>query len=280
MRKLMLSLLALAGGGLWHYARHIEPDALEINPITLTLPNLAAEFDGYRILQVSDIHRNAWMTPERLNAWMQRASLFAPDMVVFTGDFVSRRVMYAVEDFTTAFAHFNPPDGMFAVLGNHDYDVHEAAIRLREMLAAANICELRNAVHTLRRGDAVLHLAGVDDVVARQARLDAVLDVLPADGCAILLAHEPDFADISAPYNRFDVQLSGHTHGGQIRLPGLGSPVTPKHGRRYVVGWYKVKSMQLYVNCGIGTVSPRLRFNCPPEITVFTLRSAFSAAGG
>jgi len=99
-----------------------------------------------------------------------------------------------------------------------------------------------------------------------------VLALLPDEGCAILLAHEPDYADISAPTGRFDLQLSGHSHGGQVILPFIGPPILPSYSHKYPVGQYQVGSMIQYTNRGLGTVAPMVRFNCRPEITVFTLR--------
>jgi predicted MPP superfamily phosphohydrolase len=132
--------------------------------------------------------------------------------------------------------------------------------------------ELRNAVKTLRRGDAMLHLCGVDSVLEGVDRLDRVLEALPEGGAAVLLAHEPDFADTSAGTNRFDLQLSGHSHGGQVSLPLLRSAVLPRLSHRYPRGLYRVGGMFLYTNRGLGT-HPRFRFGCRPEITVFTLRA-------
>jgi predicted MPP superfamily phosphohydrolase len=103
--------------------------------------------------------------------------------------------------------------------------------------------------------------------------MDQVLKRLPEDGAAILLAHEPDFADISARTGRFDLQISGHTHGGQIRLPMIGFPYLPRFGRKYPRGLYKVGNMLQYTNRGVGMVHLPVRFNSRPEITLFTLSS-------
>jgi predicted MPP superfamily phosphohydrolase len=130
-----------------------------------------------------------------------------------------------------------------------------------------------NGFRTLRRGDDTLHLAGVDDLFARQARLHEVLTKLPVEGATILLAHEPDFADASASTGRFDLQLSGHSHGGQVRLPFIGAPYLPPYGRRYPCGLYELDGMLLYTNKGLGMFPPHVRFLCRPEITVFTLRA-------
>jgi predicted MPP superfamily phosphohydrolase len=136
---------------------------------------------------------------------------------------------------------------------------------------ASGFIHLSNRVHTLERGATRLHVAGVDSVLRRRARLDQVLAALPDDGAAILLAHEPDFAYISAATGRFGLQLSGHSHGGQIRVPVLTRYVLPHYSQRYVHGAYYAGNMLLYVNRGVGTVGLPLRFNSRPEITRFTL---------
>ena len=133
--------------------------------------------------------------------------------------------------------------------------------------------ELRNSVYTMRRGSDSLHLAGVGDVFVRDDNLDLVLKRLPIDGAAILLAHEPDFGDLSASTGRFDLQISGHTHGGQVVLPFFGPPILPDLGTRYPSGLYHIGEMLLYTNRGVGMSLPPIRFNCRPEITVFTLES-------
>ena len=136
----------------------------------------------------------------------------------------------------------------------------------------ALVQELPNEVLTLQRGAANLHVAGVDDIMVGADNLDQVLQSLPADGPAILLAHEPDFADKSAASGRFGLQLSGHSHGGQILLPQLG-PIRGQMFRKYPLGRYQVGDMVQYTNPGIGTHVLRLRINVPPEITVITLRT-------
>jgi uncharacterized protein len=157
------------------------------------------------------------------------------------------------------------------VLGNHDYENDTKAII--QVLAQSSIFHLGNAVYTLQRGSAMLHIAGVDDVGMGKDRLDLVLKQLPNNGAAILLAHEPDFADTSAATKRFDLQLSGHTHGGQIRLPFVKPLVLPPWGQKYYLGRYQVGEMIQYTNRGVGMTGLHLRFGARPEITVFTLDS-------
>lgn len=132
--------------------------------------------------------------------------------------------------------------------------------------------ELRNTSHVIRRGAGTLHLAGVDDYWIGQADLAATVASLPADACAILLAHEPDFADLSGATGRFALQLSGHSHGGQISLPLLGAPILPPYWRKYPRGRYQVGEMIQYTNRGLGMAQPYGRLNCRPEITLITLK--------
>jgi len=119
-----------------------------------------------------------------------------------------------------------------------------------------------------------LHVAGVNDYTERQDRLDHVLAHLPPAGAAILLTHEPDYADISSRSGRFDLQLSGHSHGGQVCPPLLGPLVLPRYGKRYPRGFYNVGGMALYTNRGLGMLWPHVRINSRPEITIFTLLRA------
>jgi hypothetical protein len=144
---------------------------------------------------------------------------------------------------------------------------------VRRILRESGIIEVGNSIHTIRRGESLLHIAGLDDYWEHKDRLDFVLKNLPPEGAAILLIHEPDFADISAATGRFDLQLSGHSHGGQVILPFFGPLVLPLYARKYPLGIYRVGQMFQYTNRGIGTIPPAIRFNCRPEITLLTLKS-------
>jgi uncharacterized protein len=267
---------AFVGAGVLYHGREVEPLDVEITTVSLVLPRLDPRFDGYRIAQVSDLHADGWMTPGRVLEMVRLLNAEAPDLVVITGDFATyspfRSMIRHVPGLVVPLRRIRPPDGTFAVLGNHDHKTNASVVR--RVLAAAGVVELHDAVRTLRREEAALHLCGVDSALQDTPRLDRVLEELPEEGSAILLAHEPDFADTSAALGRFDLQLSGHSHGGQVRLPALGpQPFLPRLSRRYPSGLYRVGEMFLYTNRGLGT-HPRLRLNCRPEITLFTLRSS------
>jgi uncharacterized protein len=251
------------------YAKLIEPNWIEIKSLQLTLPHLSSEFNGYRIVQISDIHRDRWMTPQRLTRIVRLVNQQKPDLVAITGDLVTRNLPKLIPTLAVSLDHLTPKDRTVAVLGNHDYENDTKAII--QVLAQSSIFHLGNAVYTLQRGSAMLHIAGVDDVGMGKDRLDLVLKQLPNNGAAILLAHEPDFADTSAATKRFDLQLSGHTHGGQIRLPFVKPPILPPWGQKYYLGRYQVGEMIQYTNRGVGMTGLHLRFGARPEITVLTL---------
>lgn len=263
---------AAFGAGGYVYATEIEPQWIDVTELRLTLPRLSAAFDGYRIVQISDLHADDWMTGERLSACMQLVNEQQPDLVAITGDFVTWHPNTVGTGLIDALRLLTPRDQTVAVLGNHDHWTSAAGVR--SILRQSDVLDISNAVHTIERGTEHLHLCGVDDIWEEQHRLDMVLADLPAAGAAILLAHEPDFADESAATGRFDLQLSGHSHGGQVVLPLLGPPVLPYLGRTYPLGLYQVDSMWQYTNRGVGAVSPRVRLNCRPEIAVLNLAAA------
>jgi hypothetical protein len=274
-RRVLLgaALGVLLLGGLV-YVRKVEPEDVEVVPVSLVLPRLDAAFEGYRIAQISDIHADGWMTPGRVLSLVNLVNAEAPDLVAITGDFATysrfRSLIRHASRLVAPLRRLQATDGVVAVLGNHDHKTDARTVR--RVLAASGVIELHNAVLTLRRGGESLYLCGVDDLKEGTPRLDRALEGLSEEGAAVLLAHEPDFADESAATGRFDLQLSGHSHGGQVGVPLLRYPFLPKLSRQYPTGLYRVGDMFLYTNRGLGA-HPRFRFNCRPEITVFTLRS-------
>jgi predicted MPP superfamily phosphohydrolase len=252
----------------------VRPGWVEVKHINLVLPRLAPEFHGYRLVQISDLHTDISLTRAHLADVVELINQQQPDLVAITGDFVSYEALPYLEDITATLSHLRPRDATVAVLGNHDYWTE--VVLIRQAIVSSGMIDLNNTIHTIRRGEARLHLAGVDDFWENHARLDEVMSQLPDFGAAILLAHEPDFADISAATRRFDLQLSGHSHGGQVIVPFWGPLVVPPYSLKYPVGCYRVGEMWLYTNRGLGESSIRLRVNCRPEITVFTLAAARS----
>jgi predicted MPP superfamily phosphohydrolase len=243
----------------------------EIVPVDVNIPELDPRFDGYRIVHITDIHLGQWLSTDRLRGVIDLVNKQNPDMVAITGDFVSYAVDHLVDDLTVCLKKLQPNDVSLAVLGNHDH--WNGADKIRNVLHKSGVIDISNDVYTLQRKEAILHIAGVDSVMLNKHRLDLVMDKLHSSGPAILLAHEPDFADISATTGRFSLQISGHSHGGQFMIPGIGTFIRGPHFLKYPIGKYKVGDMIQYTNRGLGTNIFWLRINCPPEITVFNLKS-------
>jgi hypothetical protein len=199
-----------------------------------------------------------------------------PDMIVFTGDFVTvpiagdeKKAAFEAEPCARLLRQMSAPHGLWAVMGNHDEgsDVEHVT----RALQAENIGVLANQSEAIERDGARIWLAGVNDVLSQTADLSKTLHRVPADEAVILLAHEPDFADEASRFP-IDLQLSGHSHGGQIRIPFLPPLYLPALAEKYFMGRYQVGPLQLYTNVGLGTMRIPMRLNCPPEITFLTLR--------
>lgn len=277
--SIQVAALGLLGYG---YSTEVEMNWIEITNLTLKIHHLDPAFKGLRLVQISDFHIGQWINKERLDRVFRMALDQAPDYLLLTGDYLEyrpygRRNEWATYEenlklISSSFVQLPAFCPTIAILGNHDHKIYAGWVE--QSLSEAGITVLRNSVMTIRRGNSQLHLAGLDDVSQKMDRLDVLMESLPADGAVILLAHEPDFADVAAATQRFDLQISGHSHGGQIDLPIVGPPLLPELGRKYPRGLYNIHNMLLYTNRGVGVTTVNARFNCRPEITVFTLEPA------
>lgn len=243
---------------------------VEITSPSIVLPKLSGVFNDYRFVQLSDFHLGTWLNARDLLEIVEIVNQQDPDLIAITGDFISYEPSRFSSDLIRILSGLNAKDGVIAVLGNHDH--YTDAGLIRAVLEQSGIIELGNRIHVVQRDLSHLIFAGVDDYMTRHADLESVITQIPnSHDPVILLAHEPDFADISAASGRFDMQISGHTHGGQICLPYYGNLYLPRYGRKYPSGQYLVENMVQYTNRGLGTSWVKFRFNCPPEITVFHL---------
>jgi uncharacterized protein len=253
----------------------LEPHAYAIERVQIELPRLPEAFHRFRIVQISDIHFGPYMHSAGVESAVRMAKAFEPDLVVLTGDFVSHplgeksgpRGARHAEPCAEALTQFGKTP-MLAVLGNHDC-WNDAGI-VAGTLKDRGIQVLRNQATVIERGRDRLWIAGASDAIAEDVDLPGALKPIPAGECTVLLAHEPDFADHASRYD-IDLQLSGHSHGGQVRLPGIGALILPELAKKYPEGLNRIRKLQLYTNRGLGVISPPVRFNCPPEITFHTL---------
>ena len=258
----------------------IEPNRPRLVRADVVLARLPPSFDALSIVHLSDFHFDPYFSVTPIQAATRIVNEVKPDLVVLTGDFVTLPLLKTraivmeaarqVEPCADLLRQLPAPLGIWAVLGNHDVFTH--ALHVEMTLRQAGIQVLRNRAVPLERDGKRIWLAGVDDVLAGGDDLERTLRGVPAAEAVVLLAHEPDFADQVANYP-IDLQLSGHSHGGQVRFPFLGALYLPKLARKYPLGLRQVGQLQLYTNPGVGTLRIPVRWNCPPEVTLIRLRS-------
>ena len=249
-----------------------KPELFDLVNVNVKINDLPFTFHNYRIINLTDIHLGQWISPEYLNGVTDYVNSLNPDMITLTGDYDSYILEGYEDDLLDSFKKLKAKDGKFAVLGNHDH--WAGADEIREILKQSDIVDLSNDVYTLEKKGEKLNISGVDSLTVGADDFDKVLEKLPNDGASILLVHEPDFAEISSKTNRFDLQMSGHSHGGQLVIPGVKTtPFRCSYSIKYPVGAYKVKNMIQYTSKGLGTNSFWLRINCKPEITQFYLKT-------
>lgn len=252
--------------------KKFDPKNIEVVEVDIELDNIGWDFNNYKILNLCDIHLGQWVNPEYLDSLVDYVNTLNYDLITLTGDYVS----YIIEGYDDAlkdsFKKLKAPDGKFGVLGNHDHWMGSSIIR--DIFKESDIVDLSNDVVILERGDEKVNLAGVDSCTVCADNLDKVLSKLENDISTILLAHEPDFAKESSQTGRIDLQISGHSHGGQFIIPGVETtPFRGPNSTKYPVGLYKVGEMTQYTSKGLGTNSFRIRINCKPEITIITLKT-------
>ncbi len=272
MQAAISSLAAGTGVYVWDYSS--EPGHLRLEQVRLPIAGLPAPFEGYRIINLTDLHFGPAIAYQTVRRAIEVTRRLAPDLIVLTGDFITLSLDEA--RLRDALQQLDAPDGVWAVMGNHDYWSGEVE-GVRRVLAEAGIAELRNAHTSLERGGERVWLAGVDDIWEEKHDLEAALDGIPEGETTILLAHEPDYADEVAPTGRVALQLSGHSHGGQVRIPVLDVPVLSElvHlARKYPLGLYRLgeypPGMWLYTSAGVGrSLVPRAYAS--PEVTEITL---------
>jgi predicted MPP superfamily phosphohydrolase len=266
------------------YANDFSRHDLEIAERTFHLRNLPPAFDGFRIVQFSDIHLEQFTEDFFLREVIRRVNALNADLLLITGDYISRGprsidFSFAAAGHCAALLSTLTCPLRFGILGNHDAWVGSRIIR--DHMENNGLPLLVNQFLRIERNGEHIFLAGLDDCFSGFPNLSLALPAKP-DAPVILMVHEPDFANdiIAHPRGRLvDLMLAGHTHGGQIRIPGLRPLALPPKGRIYPEGHFHVGNSQLYVNRGIGTVGVPFRFNCPPEITVATLRPVDKLTG-
>ena len=275
-RRAFLGGAGAAALGVGLYAGTHARHELEVTHHRIAIRNLPDAFVGMRIAQISDIHLLEYTETSYFEQVIQRVNSLNPDLVLLTGDFVSRgpgprRIGIRAAGLAAEITSQLKAPQRLAILGNHDVGV--GADLIVHELESHGTPVLVDSYLPLERRMERLYICGSDDAGTRTPDPNLAIPREP-HAPVIYLVHEPDYIDIFQHHPRFplvDLMLSGHTHGGQMRLPFIGPLVLPPMGKKYVAGHFQFGHMQLYVNRGIGTVGLPFRLNCPSEITQVTL---------
>lgn len=253
----------------------LEPHAPVAEHITIRLPRLPEAFHGFRIVQMADLHFGPYTGKAEVERAVRVALSLKPDLTILTGDFVSHSLF--LRDGNDGARHAEPCAQVLqrltgapvvSVLGNHDH--WNNADLVADALDSHGLNTLRNESWPIEKDGQRIWIVGIDDVFERANDLPKALSGIPPAEVKIAAVHEPDFADETARHP-VDLQLSGHSHGGQVRIPGFGAPILPPLGTKYPIGLRQIGNLQLYTNRGIGVIGPPIRLNCPPEVTLITL---------
>src|SRR5262245_59334541 len=259
------ALGSTAAGGVYPF---LEAKWCRVVRRTIALPNLPRPFHGTTVALLADIHHGPFVPLAYIRHVVALTNALRPDIVALAGDYVDRSDAYVAPGISEL-GRLRAPMGRFAVRGNHD-NWHSEPVSTAA-LADAKLPDLNNTGVWLERRGARLRICGVGDLWTDHQNLHAALGDATRDDAVLLLSHNPDFVEtLRDP--RVGLVLSGHTHGGQVVVPGFGAPIVPsRYGQKYLYGLVQGPSAQVFVTRGVGTVTPPVRFQCRPEVVLITL---------
>jgi predicted MPP superfamily phosphohydrolase len=242
-----------------------------VRAVDIFVAGLPAAFEGYRIAQISDLHCGPFASARRIAGWVEAVNRLDADLIAVTGDLITSGPDY-VDVVAEELGNLSARDGVYAAMGNHDYFTEGELVATA--LDRAGLTVLRNRGVTLRRDEGALYVAGADDTWTHRHDVAAALTGRPANAPVVLLAHDPALFPEAVSHG-VALTLSGHTHGGQIGLPGFSHRLNlARVMTRFTTGVYRSGKSTLYVNRGLGTTGPPVRLAVAPEIALLTLRAA------
>ena len=273
--RIALAVILLLVCGVVGWAFFIEPNRLVVRQDTIELNRWPNELSGLKVAVLSDLHvGSAFIDERKVRTIVERTNQLQPDLIVILGDYITGngRTRHRVEPevFAPILKDLHAPLGVYSVLGNHDWWYNGE--KVRRALEANGIKVLENQVASIDVRGTQLWLAGLADLWTRPQYIDETIAQVPQGAPLIALTHNPDiFPQVPS---RVNLLLAGHTHGGQVRLPLIGSVVeSSKYGERYEAGHVVENGHDLFVTTGIGTSIQPVRFGVPPEIVLLVLKS-------
>lgn len=275
LKRSIATLLSIFGIGVGsrYYAEYIEPYWIDITYHTISDEHIPNGFSGTTIVQFSDTHLGFQYQLKDLKKTVELINRLQPDLIVFTGDLMDKpNHFHNPSGIVPILQKLHAPIGKLSIFGNHDHGENGSNL-YRKTMEESDFIVLQNSNTIIKnKMNQNLYISGLDDAMLGQPDWEKALHNIPEDAYSILLSHAPDFAD-RANQEAVSLQLSGHSHGGQVKIPFYGALVTPPFAKKYYEGMYELDNMKLYVNKGLGTTRLPLRFLTRPEITVFTLQS-------
>lgn len=268
----LFSLLGLGAGG-YYYSREIEPKLLDVNHHKIINPSIPSSFNRFKIVQFSDTHLGFQYNAQQLKKLVKKINALKPDIIFFTGDLMDTPNQYNEANIIIPLLkELEAPFGKFAIYGNHDHGGYGTDI-YKSIIEESGFNLLLNSHQQIELIDgSSFYVIGIDDAMLGKPDIRTAIEGVPDDSYKILLSHAPDLADEAKNFN-IQLQLSGHSHGGQVKIPFAGALVIPPYAEKYKEGFYKIGStpLTLYVNRGLGTTRLPFRFLCKPELTVYSL---------
>ena len=276
IKKTLGTALAAAGIGAGgrYYIHDVEPNWLDITTLSIPHSLIPRGFDGMRIVQFSDTHLGFQFQLKQMEAIVSKINHLSPDLLLFTGDLMDEPNKYThTKKIAPLLKQLKAPLGKFCVYGNHDHGGYGSEIYKQTMEESGfTLLQNENKKISLLSGEAI-YLSGIDDAMLGTPDFQSALADIPQKAFTILMSHAPDLADEAAGYNSIQLQLSGHSHGGQVQVPFWGALVKPPFAEKYPEGKYDIQNLFLYVNRGLGTTRLPYRFLSRPEVTVFNLKA-------
>lgn len=272
------AVFGLSAGG-YYYARDIEPRLLDITTHKIYNKAIPQAFNNIKIVQFSDTHLGFHYDLKQLEKLTKKINNLKPDIIFFTGDLMDEPNKYAdAGQIAPILKELEAPLGKYAIYGNHDHGGYGTDI-YKSIMQKAEFTLMLNENHKINFSGSTIHVIGIDDAMLGRPDIKLALDSVDESSYKILLSHAPDLADGASSFG-IQLQLSGHSHGGQIKIPFFGALVKPPYAERYPEGFYQIGSedpLTLYVNRGLGTTRLPFRFLSRPEMTVFTLHSEYES---
>ncbi len=275
-RRSALKVMLAGAAGAAANAFLIEPGRLAVTRREIRCPNLPAALDGLRVGLMADLHFKPDQDSELLQDAVDALNAGKPDLIALPGDFIDNNDS-VLAPMLAILSRLGAAHGVFGSMGNHDGWTTDAS-RMRSRFEKAGISFLVNRHTRISVRNESLAIAATDYIWRGKPDPAKTLRGIPATTPVIALVHEPDFFDEMKRHRAIDLQLSGHTHGGQCRVPFVGyAPAKVAYGKKYIYGDFASGDSRLFVTRGLGTSGLRVRFACLPEVALLTLRGGQAA---